>query len=155
GKSGIAVAVTEEQVQQSQFDVIGMNLRAAGRALARWKEEKIFNLIGAMGTPVFDNLYPNQSEKGPTTGRDMTGAGNGSLSADDFFDTYAQIVYQGFTPNVVLMHPLTWSLFVKDATLRAFALQNGGGPFFASWQGSPAGRAPWGGSSMGVSGGQS
>ena len=43
GKSGLAVAITEEMVRYSQFDVIGLHLRAAGRALARHKEVKIFN----------------------------------------------------------------------------------------------------------------
>ena len=45
GKSGVAVKVTEEMIRYSQFDVIGMHLRAAGRALARHKEVKIFNYI--------------------------------------------------------------------------------------------------------------
>ena len=56
GKSGLAVRVTEEMVRSSQFDVIGMHLRAAGRALARHKEVKIFNYIRAMGVTAFDNL---------------------------------------------------------------------------------------------------
>src|SRR5690606_1026761 len=34
------------------------------------------------------------------------------------------------------MHPLTWAMFVKDATLRHFVLMSGGGTFFANWSGS-------------------
>ena len=45
GKSGVAVKVTDEMIKYSQYDVIGMHLRAAGRALARHKEQKIFNYI--------------------------------------------------------------------------------------------------------------
>jgi hypothetical protein len=157
GKSGVAVKVTDEMIRYSQFDVIGMHLRAAGRALARHKEVKIFNLIRSLGVPVFDNVNPTKSLKGVTTGRDMSGAGNGSVTMDDMFDAYAQVITQGFFPNTLLMHPLTWTMFVKDATLRAFVLQNGGGTFFATWTGNPAGRAPWDNSSqggLGVSGGQ-
>jgi HK97 family phage major capsid protein len=44
GKSGIAVKVTEEQRRYSQFDIISMNVRAAGRALARLKERKVADL---------------------------------------------------------------------------------------------------------------
>lgn len=149
GKSGVAVKVTDEMIRYSQFDVIGMHLRAAGRALARHKEVKIFNLIRAMGVPVFDNLNPTRSIKGVCTGRDLSGAGNGSVTMDDLFDAYAQIITQGFFPNTLLMHPLTWVMFVKDATLRAFVLQNGGGTFFATWTGNPAARAPWDNSSQG------
>lgn len=144
GKVGLAVKVTDEMVRYSQFDVIGMHLRAAGRALARHKEQKIFDYIQEMGVTVFDNVNPGNSINGVTTGRDLSGAGNGSVTMDDVFDTFAQIVTAGFMPNTLLMHPLTWVLFVKDPTLRAFALASGGGTFFATWTGSPAGQAPWG-----------
>ena len=157
GKSGVAVKVTDEMVRYSQFDVIGMHLRAAGRALARHKEVKIFNLIRRMGVCVFDNVTPTASLKGVTTGRNLAGSGNGSVTMDDIFDAYAQVVTQGFMPNTLLMHPLTWTMFVKDPTLRAFVLANGGGTFFATWTGNPAGQAPWANSSqggLGVSPGQ-
>jgi hypothetical protein len=149
GKSGVAVKITDEMIRYSQFDVIGMHLRAAGRALARHKEVKIFNYIRSMGVPVFDNVTPTGSLKGVTTGRDMSGAGNGSVTMDDIFDAYAQIITQGFTPNTLLLHPLTWVMFVKDAQLRHFVLQNGGGNWFANWTGQPAGRAPWDNSNQG------
>jgi hypothetical protein len=158
GKSGVAVKITDEMIRYSQFDVIGMHLRAAGRALARHKEVKIFNYIRAMGVPVFDNVSPSKSLKGVTTGRDLSGAGNGSVTMDDIFDAYAQIITQGFIPNTLLMHPLTWTMFVKDATLRWFVLQNGGGGVFSPWAGQPAQRAPWDNSNqggLGVSAGQS
>lgn len=158
GKVGLAVKVTEEMIRYSQFDVIGMHLRAAGRALARHKEAKIFKHIRDLGVSVFDNASPTNSLLGVTTGRDLSGAGNGSLTADNLFDCYAQVLTQGFFPDTLLVHPLTWTMFVKDPTLRAFALANGGGTFFASWTGSPAGRAPWdssGQGGLGMSSGQS
>lgn len=156
GKSGLAVKVTEEMIRYSQFDVIGIHLRAAGRALARHKEQKIFDYIRSMGVCVFDNVSPTASLKGVTTGRSLDGSGNGSVTMDDIFDAFAQVITQGFMPNTLLMHPLTWTMFVKDATLRAFVLASGGGTFFATWTGNPAGRAPWGAdqNKMGVSGGQ-
>lgn len=149
GKSGIAVKVTDEMVRYSQFDVIGLHLRAAGRALARHKEVKVFNYIRSMGVTAFDNLVPTQSLFGVTTGRDLDGSPNGSVTMDDVFDAFAQIVTQGYMPNTLLMHPLTWTMFVKDPQLRAFVQANGGGTFFATWTGNPAGLAPWGAASQG------
>lgn len=157
GKSGIAIKFTEEMIRYSQYDVMSMCLRQAGYALGRHKEKKIFNFIRALGSVVFDNLQPTLSMNGPTHGRNLQGQPNGSLTVDDIFDTWGQIVSQGYTPNTMLMHPLTWVMFCKDPVLRAFALQNGGGVFMATWNGNPAGRAPWDNSSqgnMGVSGGQ-
>lgn len=149
GKSGLAVKVTDEMIRYSQFDVIGMHLRAAGRALARHKEVKCFNYIRSMGVTAFDNLEPAKSVFGVTTGRDMHGAANGSVTMDDIFDAFAQVITQGYMPNTLLMHPLTWTMWVKDAQLRAFVQANGGGVFFATWTGNPAGRAPWDASSQG------
>ena len=69
---------------------------------------------------------------------------------DDLFDAYGHVLMQGFTPDVLLMHPLTWVMFVKDPTLRAFALQSGGGTFFAGWNGDPRTRFnPWAAASQG------
>lgn len=142
GKSGLAIKITEEMLRYSQFDVIGMHLRAAGRALARHKEVKIFNLFRSQGVTAFDNLTPAVSLKGVTTGRNRLGTANGSLTMDDLFDMWALVVMQGFMPNTLVMHPLTWTMFVKDATMREFVLQNGGGNFFATWTGNPQGGWP-------------
>ena len=149
GKSGIAVKVTDEMVKYSQYDVIGMHLRAAGRALARHKEQKIFNYINSMGVVCFDNTTPANSLFGVTHGRALDGSANGSVIMDDIFDVFGQIITQGWMPDTILMHPLTWIMWVKDPILRAFALSAGGGTYFASWRGNPAGRAPWDNSSQG------
>lgn len=138
GKHGIAIKITEEMIRYSQFDVIGMHLRAAGRALARHKETLCFNYIRTMGTVVFDNLEPHKSILGVTTGRDLVGTANGSVTMDDIFDAFAQVLTAGYTPNTLLMHPLTWTMFIKDAQLRAFVQANGGGTMFASWSGNAA-----------------
>ena len=44
---------------------------------------------------------------------------------------YAQIVMQGYIPDTMLVHPMTWLMWVKDPVLREFAIQAGGGSFFA------------------------
>lgn len=149
GKVGLAVKFTEEMLRYSQYDVMALHLRAAGRALARHKEKKIFNYVRSMGATVFDNLTPTSSINGVTHGRNLQGQPNGSMIVDDVFDMYAQLIAQGFMGNTLLMHPLAWVMWVKDPVLRAFALQNGGGVFFATWTGNPAGRAPWESSGQG------
>jgi hypothetical protein len=143
GKSGVAVKITEEMLRYSQFDLIGLNLRAAGKALARLKEGKIFNMIRAEGAVIFDNATPTSSLKGVTTGRSLDGSGNGSMTMDDLFDAWAHVVAQGFMPDTLIMHPLAWTMFVKDATMRAIALESGNmNAWFGSWTGSPQGGNP-------------
>ena len=96
GKYGLAVRITEEMLNNNQWDVVGYTLRELGKAMAR------------------------------TTGRDLSGAGNGSFTADDMYDMYASTLERGFTPDVILCHPLAWATFAKDPVLREYALQGGG-----------------------------
>lgn len=155
GKSGLAMKITEEMIKYSQWDVIGMHLRQAGKALARHKEKKIFNMLNEMGVVVFDNdplatsvrlgkpqLDP---EIGLTTGRGLDGNGNGSMTMDDLFDMYASSLARGFTPNVILVHPLSWAQWLKDPVMREFALASGGGSWYGGFGGnlSPQTPAVW------------
>lgn len=155
GKTGVAVKFTEEILRYSAFDVVNLHLRAVGRALARFKEQKIFRMLANQGVVTHDNTTPANSLFGTTTGRGFTGAANGSVTMDDLFEAYASVLDNGFTPNLLLMHPLSWLMFVQDPVLRAFALANGAGTFFATWTGNPAEQdwpAAHGG--LGVSGGR-
>jgi hypothetical protein len=54
---------------------------------------------------------------------------------------YAQVLMQGFIPDTLLVHPMTWLTWVKDPTLREFAIMAGGGSFFANFTGNAAAQA--------------
>ena len=138
GKSGVKVRITDEMLRYSQYDVMSMHIRAAGRALARHKETKIFNMINNEGVVVFDN---NQAAL-QTSGRASSGSGNGTITLDDLLVMYSQIVSKGFVPNALLMSPLGWLLFARDPILRAFGFANGG-PMFGPMQGQPGLAKSW------------
>ena len=123
GKSGVKVKFTEEMLRYSQYDVMSMHLRAAGRALARHKETKIFNMINALGTTKFDNGTAGVAN---TSGRDSAGAINATLTLDDLIDMYGEILTNGFYADTLIMHPLAWTIFAKDPVMRAFGFNNGG-----------------------------
>lgn len=133
---GVAFKLSKWMAQNSQWDVMRSFLANAGKAFARRKETQFFNMLGAGATVAFNNLGSSNSIHGRTTGRSLNGAGNGTITMDDIFDAMAIVMQNGFMPDTLIMHPLTWVMFVKDPVLRAFALQAGGGSFFASWQGS-------------------
>ncbi len=116
--------------------------------MARHKEERIFQFITGLGTSIYDNSVAartsgaaTQPVKGATTGRNLKGQFNGSMTFDDIFDMYAVILMQGFIPDTILMHPLNWIMWVKDPVLREFAIQAGGGSFFANFTGNAAAQA--------------
>jgi len=143
GKSGIAVKISDEMIRYSQIDVINMHLRAASRALARHKEVKIFNMIGAEGLVYFDNKNPVDSVLGVTHGRDFNGAANGSVTAEDLFDLWGHLLARGFSGNTMLVHPLTYTMFLKDPNMRAMFFNANTNVMFASWRGNAKGGNPW------------
>jgi len=138
-KYGLVVKVTEEMIADSQWDVIGMHLEAAGRALARKKEELVFLEFSQHGHVVFDadnggewkenadgtgadkdvgeGFYvPNASGLAPS-GRGYDGTLNGTLTAGDFIEMCMAIMAAGFTPTDVIIHPLCYNLFLQNQDL--------------------------------------
>ena len=155
GKSGIAVKISDEMVRYSQIDVINMHLRAAARCLARHKEVKIFNMVGQEGTVFFDNAAPQDSVLGVTHGRGFNGAANGSVVADDIFDLWGHLLARGFMADMMLVHPLTYTMYLKDPNMRALFFNGGGGALFATYNANARmGGNPWAESAGGLSSGK-
>jgi hypothetical protein len=121
-KYGIKISLTEEVVQQNQFDVVNVWLRAAGKAMARCKEKVGAKLINEMGYKIFDNADPSTSYCGSTTGRNIAGVGNGSMTVNDVFEMYAYLLNRGFSPDTLLLHPMAWKIFATDTEMREVVL---------------------------------
>lgn len=134
-KYGLKISLTEDALKENQFDVVNIWLRAAGKALARCKEKVAAKLINEMGYKVFDNANPATAYFGSTTGRDITGAANGSMTSTDVFELYAYLLNRGFNGDVLLMHPLAWKTFMTDTEMREVVLS---ASTVAKVQGAPA-----------------
>lgn len=117
GKTGLIVRISDEAIQESQWDLIALLLRKAGRAMARFKEEKVFNMLSRQGHIIFDNDLRQQYPEAGTTGRDFDGKFNDTLSVEDIIDMMLVVMANGFTPTDVLMHPLVWMVFAKNEIL--------------------------------------
>lgn len=146
-RHGLALRVNQRFIEQSSYPWISYWMRLAGYALARHKEERIFNFIGSIGTVAFDNSVaarqPSSQRQpvfGHTKGRNIKGQFNGSMTLDDIFDMYSLTMMQGFIADTLLVHPMTYLMWVKDPVMREFAIQAGGGSFFGSWTGNAAAR---------------
>ena len=124
-KFGCKFKISEELLQQSNWNLIGYQVQQVVNAMRRFRDRKIFEVLFMRGTVVFDNLNPNASLIGRTSGRDSTGAGNGSLTNEDLFDMYATVTRKGYTPTVILCHPLHWAVFAKDPVIRESGMLKG------------------------------
>jgi hypothetical protein len=143
GKVGLAVKITEEMIRYSQFDVIGIHVKAAGKLLARHKEVKAANMISSQGVTYFDNLHPAQSLLGPTHGRAIDGSANGSLVAENMLELEGHFVAKGFVPNTMILHPLFYTMFRKDPVMRELFFRGQNATYFGTYRGNPNGGNPW------------
>ena len=127
GKYGAKIKISEEMVKASQWNLIDQWIRKVVAALARYKEAKIFNMFNEFGNTVYDNLNPNAASVaiGRTTGRDIYGQGNGSVTVSDLIDMYGYLMSKGYIPNVIIVHPMHWAMFAKDPILRESGIMKG------------------------------
>ncbi|MEG1494725.1 MAG: phage major capsid protein [Bacilli bacterium] len=106
-KIGVKVSITEEAISDSSWDILGINVRKMGRAMARYKEEMIFNAFSNHGHVVFDNNMRKAQPAAGTTGLGKDGGMNDTLSVEDFLDLTLALMGNGYNPTDVIMHPLT------------------------------------------------
>lgn len=122
-KHGLKLGITEEVLDENMFDIMGLWLRMAGRALARHREEVAISLINSFGIDVFNNAANSTSELGKTFGRGIDGKWNDTMNVDDIFEMYAYMALRGFVPDVLLMSPLAWKMFMTDPEVREIVLK--------------------------------
>lgn len=113
-KFGVKVSITEEAINDSSWDILGINLRKMGQAMGRIKEEQIFNNFSQHGKPIFDNNLRQELPEAGTTGLGKDGLYNDTLSVEDLLDLAMALLGQGFNPTDVIMHPLVWVVFAKN-----------------------------------------
>lgn len=116
-KIGLKVSVTEEAISDSTWDIMGINIRKMGRAMARFKEEWIFNSFSHHGHVIFDNAIRNQMPEAGTTGLGKDGQFNDTLSVEDFIDIVLALMSNGFSATDVIMHPLVWLVFARNSMI--------------------------------------
>ncbi len=155
GKSGIAASFTDEALRYSTYDIMAMNLKLMGNALARHKEQKAAAFLKALGTTLFDNTVPSQSLYGTCTGQGIDSGNfvrNGSMRMEDLMKGMAHMSEEGFPADTLLMHPLFYYAFIQDPVLRAMMINHGGGSMLNGWNGNPGPLNPWQQGAMGAMG---
>jgi hypothetical protein len=122
-KKGVKLAFTEEVIADSLWDIVGMHVRAAGRAMTRLKEQIALSRFKDAATIVFDNTDGAIDD---TTGRDVNGAFNKSITWNDVIDMAAVLMAENHIPTDFIIHPLMWAVFLKDSVFQAGGAASGG-----------------------------
>ena len=113
-KKGVKVAFTDEVIQDSLWDIVGLHVRAAGRAMARLKEQIALSRFAAAATVVFDN---DDGAVADTTGLDVNGSANTTMTWDDVIEMAAVLMAENHVPTDFILHPLMWAVFAKNAVM--------------------------------------
>jgi hypothetical protein len=121
-KKGVKLAFTEEVIADSLWDIVGLHVRAAGRAMARLKEQIALSRFKDAATVVFDNANTGSFDR--TTGRGIDGAFNDTVTWDDIVDMAAVLMAENHVPTDFILHPLMWSLFLKDSVFQVGGMQH-------------------------------
>lgn len=128
-KKGVKVAFTEEVIADSMWDIVGLHVRAAGRAMARLKEQIALARFREAATVIFDN---DDAGEDTTSGLGPDGNPNETLAWDDVIDMTAVLVGENHIPTDFIIHPLMWAVFLKDATFHT-----GGSNVGSAWDWRP------------------
>ena len=144
GKTGASIKFDEETMRYGKagFGIVEHYTTEVVKALRRYKEQKAVRMLMNTGFVAYDNMIPSASQWGNTHGRGFTGAGNGSFIMEDLLHASISIMENGFNPNLLIMHPLCWLIFIQDPNFRQFALNSGGGVFFQRWNGNAVAQDP-------------
>lgn len=115
-KKGVKVTFTDEVISDSLWDIVGLHIRAAGRAMARYKEQVALSRFSGAATVVFDNA-DSPDVIANTTGYDINGGLNKTLTWDDVIEMAATLMAENHIPTDFILHPLMWALFSKNAVM--------------------------------------
>lgn len=113
-KKGVKLAFSDEVMSDSQWDIVGLHVRAAGRAMARLKEQIALGRFRDAASVVFDNSG-GDSLNGSTTGIDIDGAANDTITFEDVLDMAAVLLAENHQPTDFILHPLMWAVFLKGS----------------------------------------
>jgi hypothetical protein len=117
-KKGLKIPITQEMIDDSLFDLMAMYMRAAGKALARFKEQIAVGRLTEAATTIKNNAADNSWDGKRMKGVAADGTPNGTFDAEDVLDVFADMLGTGRTPDTIIMHPLAWPMFANDPVIR-------------------------------------
>ena len=122
---GLKLVFSKELIEQSAWDVLALYIEAAGAAMKRLKEEKIFAEYENRAVTIFDNESADVEDHTTGCGTDGKTA-NGTFDHMDLLDMMAALGTNQYVPTDLILHPMCWSIWAKDPILRYQLLHQGG-----------------------------
>lgn len=116
-KIGTAVALTEEIIKHSLWNLVALHLRLMAAAIDRKIEKNLYTAMVNTAQNVFDNESATAEYR--TTGVTSTQAVNGSFSYFDLVKMMSVALGNKKTGSHLLTHPLAWPILAQDPLMMA------------------------------------
>lgn len=129
---GAKLALDQDFRNSSMWGILGMYMNEIAYAFQRNREVEAVKLINDSPVSLFDNRNPSSALLHNTSGRDIQGAGNGTITADDIFRAKSLMMQSGYAPDTLIVNPLLWPAMMRDPEIR---LQIGTPEFFGNYLG--------------------
>lgn len=120
---GVKLEISNEVLDESQWDILSLYTEAAGAAMMRKKEELIFSEYEQRAVTIFDNSLASSVYH--TSGVNQSQAKNATFDHLDLLDMMAALGANNYVPTDVILHPMAWSIWAKDPFLRYQLLHRG------------------------------
>lgn len=135
GLSAIGVSLPHDTIRRSKYNIYNLYTTEAKNALSRWKDVKAVRTAFNGGIVVFDNLEPQNSVLGKTTGRSFkTSVENGTFTLKDFYSMFLYGIQSGIYCDTVMLSTIGWLVFINDDIMKKF-VESSGGVIFRGPQG--------------------
>jgi len=123
---GIELRMHEDAVSRNQIPLVSLWMRRARNAFARNREKLGLVELLKTGIVTFDNNSPGDysHDVESLTGRDISGAFNGTMTLNDLMKMYTKALLDGFTLDTILMHPFAWQTFMTDPEMKEIVVNN-------------------------------
>lgn len=108
-KYGAGISLTKEAIESDNWGFLKYWLNEAGKAFARNREKKAMIALSMKSQILMDNN--GASLLGPTRGRGISGAFNGTLTPADLAMTIAHGQVRDVNYDTILMNPMAWMMF--------------------------------------------
>jgi hypothetical protein len=117
-KYGGKIGFTLEGRENDKWGLLNLWMKKAGNALVRMREKMGLRMMQELGYTYFDNITPGSSRGGITTGRGIDGNLNGTITLNDLFMMYGDMLLRGYKPDTLIIHPFAWMMFMADPEMR-------------------------------------
>lgn len=121
---GLKIEFVNSVIEQARWDIVALFLDEAGKALARKREELIFNEYDARAFVAFDNSLTTAAKQTRGKGSNGTTA-NGTFDHRDLYDMIAILGANGGNASDIIIHPLMQAVWLQDPFLRYHLLHRG------------------------------